>query len=465
LDPLKQTTAFGLLSAVLGRKLISPDLHDIMVKLVEMSIQANTNQIRQSAKSAVITYLANYDVKKKLSQIIDLYLAQLGYELETGRLMAADAIKSIITALGTRISPHAQFMFVSIAPHLVNDESQECRQALSGAISSLLKTLKDGEVDTLRSHVMSWFKAANKTHVQLASRLLVIFVDTLGVKIVKSELAIIKETLPKLLKDNDSVCIQALSLLLRIVRSETMVLFWESRDICVGIHSCMLHPHAWARLLASQLLGLHLTQLSEKPNLTWLQDDEIFKSVTLDSFEQLNLANSVNEEISVQILKNLVALTKHVLERRTNNLSLRFLLKKAVKISNLELTTSPNITVKRTLIFNYIAAVFLNANKGDVTEILKTVLPPLLREVSNAGGNTQLKKHSQEVLDLIKTQTDDEVFSRNVLEVQLEISNKRVDRTASRKQNLILNPAAAAKRKINQNEAKKRAKKARRLNN
>ena len=33
LDPLKQTTAFGLLSAVLSRKLVSPDLHDIMLKL------------------------------------------------------------------------------------------------------------------------------------------------------------------------------------------------------------------------------------------------------------------------------------------------------------------------------------------------------------------------------------------------------------------------------------------------
>ena len=33
LDPLKQTTAFGLLSAVLSRKLVSADLHDIMLKL------------------------------------------------------------------------------------------------------------------------------------------------------------------------------------------------------------------------------------------------------------------------------------------------------------------------------------------------------------------------------------------------------------------------------------------------
>lgn len=100
LDPLKQTTAFGLLSAVLGRRLVSPDLHDVMMRLVEMSIQAHSAQVRQSAKAAVMTYVANYELKKKLGRVIDVYVAQLGYEVETGRLMAADALKSIITTLG-----------------------------------------------------------------------------------------------------------------------------------------------------------------------------------------------------------------------------------------------------------------------------------------------------------------------------------------------------------------------------
>ena len=65
-----------------------------------MSITSNSSTVRQSAKAAVITYVGNYDLKKKLGRVIDLYLAQLGYEVEAGRLMAADAIKSIITTLG-----------------------------------------------------------------------------------------------------------------------------------------------------------------------------------------------------------------------------------------------------------------------------------------------------------------------------------------------------------------------------
>lgn len=65
-----------------------------------MSIISHSPSVRQSARAAVMTYLANYDLKKKLGRVIDLYLAQLGYEEESGRLVAAEAVRTIITTLG-----------------------------------------------------------------------------------------------------------------------------------------------------------------------------------------------------------------------------------------------------------------------------------------------------------------------------------------------------------------------------
>ena len=158
LDPLKQTTAFGLLSAVLSRKLVHPDLHGVITKLAEMSIQSHSTQVRQAAKSAVVSYVSNYELKKKAGTIIDLYVAQLGYQVETGRLMAADTLKSIISTMGVRIHAHAQFMFVSMAPHLINDESPECRKSVAAAMSALLSTLKEAGVDTIKKTVLTWFK-------------------------------------------------------------------------------------------------------------------------------------------------------------------------------------------------------------------------------------------------------------------------------------------------------------------
>ena len=35
-------------------------------------------------------------------------------------------------------------------------------------------------------------------------------------------------------------------------------------EICAGVSACFLHPHAWVRLLAAQLLGLYLAKLPNK---------------------------------------------------------------------------------------------------------------------------------------------------------------------------------------------------------
>jgi len=511
LDPLKQTTAFGLLSAVLTRRIVSPDLHDIMMRLVEMSIQSHSSQVRQSARAAITTYVANYDLKKKLNKLVDTYVAQLDYAVETGRLVAAESLKSIISIIGQEVDQQAQFLFVSMAPHLINDESEACRQAVASAITQLLRNVQNNQVTRLVDVVMTWFKGDNLGHCQLACRLFSIVIDTLGLQSLKSKLNLIEEKLPIFAKSTDSLAVQALSLLQRIVRSDKTDMFWKSNRICDAIHQSLLHPHAWVRLLSAQLVGLFLARGStssgelasengnDKPAScksggllpsNWLTGSNTvtdtgsgtLKSVILDSFEQLNLADNVTAELSVQVVKNLVALTKLAVICSTpsvcndtnllpNNsqLSLKFLLKKCVRIANHELASTPTLTVRRTLIFNYMAAVCLQLPVEALdTNLLKVIIPPLQREVSSGGSgeNSELRAHCQEVLELIKSRVgNDEVFTRTLLVVQLEISKRRGERAASRKQALIRHPHVAVKRRLQQNEAKRSAKKARKLRN
>ena len=83
-----------------------------------------------------------------------------------------------------------------------------------------------------------------------------------------------------------------------------------------------------------------------------------------------------------------------------------------------------------------------------------------LFEALVTGPLAELKQHCQEVLDLIKAQVNPDTFSEVYLEIQMNLSKKKGERAQSKKQNLILNPEAAAKRKIKMHESKKRAKKA-----
>ena len=166
-------------------------------------------------------------------------------------------------------------------------------------------------------------------------------------------------------------------------------------------------------------------------------------------------------ELGEQVIKNLVALARLLLLEGWKDVSqdttFQWMVKKVVKVANQELVSTPKITVKRTLTFSWVAAACLEASADDVESVLGFVLPPLHREV---GKDSDLKSYCQEVLDLLKTKVDPELFDSKYIEVQRTLAKKKGERAAQKKQNLVLNPKLAAKRKIQQNEAKKKAKKA-----
>jgi U3 small nucleolar RNA-associated protein 20 len=221
--------------------------------------------MRQSAKAALLAYITNYELKKKLANVLDFFVGQLGYELESGRLMAADCLRAIFnTCKAARLRPHAIYLFLSLAPHLANDESKECRQQVAAAVAALLLNTEPETRDSLRKPVLIWYRSTdNPAHVRLACHLLSVWVDTLGLAALRADMAAILQQLPGYLgsceaaAEADGLTIQALGLLLRLARSEPDLLMQPAGRAALWerVHAALLHSHAWVRLQAAQLLG------------------------------------------------------------------------------------------------------------------------------------------------------------------------------------------------------------------
>jgi len=483
LDPLKATTAFGLLTAVIGRKLHSPELHDIILKIMELSIQSSSSQTRTAARSVVVAYVSNYNLKKKLGKVFEFFVGQLNYELEFGRLSACEMLRSLIATLGSgKIEHQATFLFFGLSPQLVNEESPTCKKLVATTIGSLLSHCSQGTITKLLNSVLIWFQEENPGHCQLACHLLSIFNESLELKILKPHVEVILKKLPEhIVGETDHLSIQALNFALKLLSKDTeMDLFYIFSDQCIslwkGVHSSLLHSHSWIRTMSSQLIGIYLCQISSETivdnvlngSSTWLADIESIKTLILDLIEQISLLEEADSEFGTQILKNLVALTKvttqpkwfKVVQEGEVKVEFSWIIKKATKVANRELVTSPKLTVKRFSIFNFIAATVLDLPEDKLVSVLSIILPPLQREVTSNQNNSELKAHCQEILDLIKSKVDDDVFNPTYMEIQLNLSKKRTEKKNAIKQTLILNPEKAAKRKIQQNESKKRAKKA-----
>ena len=492
MDPFKATTAFGLLTAILNRRLESSnssELHDVMIKMVHLSIQSSSAQTRQSARSTLVTYVKNYKLKKKTGQILELYCAQLGYEHEFGRLSASESLRSLLTVIEAgKVDQQASFLFVSLCPHLVNDDSAACKKSVAAALSTLVKTVSHGVVEKLVQSSLTWYKSPdNLAHTQLACQLLAIFADCLAdtdrASIISCKLDTILSHLPSCLASHadteDHLMIQALTLVSRLLhiklvdcQMKSLVPVWRA------VHGCLLHSHSWVRLLSAQLVGLHLSQVSPESLAgqvmrpgegavdQWICQVATVRALVLDSLEQLGLLTGDDSDLGTQIVKNLLALVRLSLvegweaaqETSEDRVVFGWILKKSLKVANQELISTPTIIIKRKLVFNLVAAACLATDGKHIENVLRTILPPLHRAI--IGQNTELKQHSGEVVDLIKAQVEEEKFSEIYLEIQLNLAKKKGERAQSKKQNLILNPEAAAKRKIKQNLNKKKAKKA-----
>jgi U3 small nucleolar RNA-associated protein 20 len=81
----KETLAFTLLKAILDKKLMVDEVHEVMKKVAEISVTSESDEKRAATRPIVLTYLMEYPIGKKVDTLIKFFIAQLNYEEISGR--------------------------------------------------------------------------------------------------------------------------------------------------------------------------------------------------------------------------------------------------------------------------------------------------------------------------------------------------------------------------------------------
>ncbi|XP_076286265.1 small subunit processome component 20 homolog [Lasioglossum baleicum] len=360
-DNDKHATAFGLLKAIIARKMNFPEIYIVMEKVATLSITSELEHVRQQSRSVLYSYIMEYPLGKHLNKHIAFYLTQLNYEMQPGRLSALEMLHSIVTGFPVRtLVLKSGLIFVMASPSLVNDDDPTCRKLCAKCIKIMITRIPYNKRSKLFDIVLEWLRDTEVSHRSLAAQLCGIFVsvekDTFESRL--------KEVLPLVLKQfhakfddkeepgrfvklhtaaelkmqpnikdperlKDHHMFQVLQLLLKISANCTAFLKTEQykEAVCSFAEysqSLLAHPHAWVRLAASQMIGFILAALDIDKILDLLENPDkckaesgymyydpasIIRSLSLDLIAQL-LPDTTFEDLVDQTVKNLIFIAR-----------------------------------------------------------------------------------------------------------------------------------------------------------
>lgn len=176
-DAHKHATAFTLLKAILSRKLIVPEIHDVMEKVATLSITSDLIHVRIQARQVFHQFLMDYPLGKKLEKHLSFYLSQMNYELQPGRESALEMVNSIISSFPLSVlSKQCGLFFLTLGARLVNDDSPECRKMVAQCIGKMLSRLPNNDRDRLFNIGLLWLQDKKVSHRRLAAQLCGLFV-------------------------------------------------------------------------------------------------------------------------------------------------------------------------------------------------------------------------------------------------------------------------------------------------
>ncbi|KAG2115669.1 armadillo-type protein [Suillus cothurnatus] len=325
-DPDRQSTVFALLRAIVARRLIVPELYDVMADVSAILVTSQATQTRESARSLLLQFLLDYPQGSgRLQTTLSFFARNLSYEHASGRSSVLELLGALVNKFDSALlAKHAEMIFVALVLCLANDEDKSCREASASVLQSLIKRLGEDERKVFVGHLHAWSSQRGQAKLRaVAVQVYGLIIDALQKEASPHAAALFADVQQILddgiqsltLSDDDREdmdvdvewqspyqALLAVSKLLQTLPEHTLDAVKSIQDKLVPY---LLFPHAWVRSAACRLLGVFFafygsTPTLESPHLTL----QLMKDIAGKLCTQLKSSN-LDAPLGLQIVKNL----------------------------------------------------------------------------------------------------------------------------------------------------------------
>lgn len=326
----RQSTVFALLRAIVARRLIVPELYDVMADVSAILVTSQATQTRESARSLLLQFLLEYPQGSgRLQTTLGFFARNLSYEHASGRSSVLELLGALVNKFDSALlAKHAEMIFVALVLCLANDEDKSCREASASVLQSLIKRLGEDERKVLVGHLHAWASQQGQAKLRaVAVQVYGLIIDALqreasphAAALFADVQEILDDSIQSLtLLDGDGdgdgkdmdvdvewqppyQAILAVSKLLQTLPDHTLDAIKTTQDKLVPY---LLFPHAWVRSAACRLLGVFFafygpTPTLENSHLTL----QLMKDIAEKLCTQLKSSN-LDAPLGLQIVKNL----------------------------------------------------------------------------------------------------------------------------------------------------------------
>jgi len=327
-EPDRQGVTFNFLKAVLARKLIIPEVYDVLDGVAAIMVTNQTRSVRDLARGVYFQFLMEYPQGRgRLDKQLAFLVKNLDYVHQSGRHSVLEAVNLLCTKVGdSLIQQILGTFFVPLVMRLINDDSSECREMAGALLRKVLERADADNLSTFTGLMKSWLGQDRKPLlVRSALQIYGLYLDASPTSAEK-DLPFVTEKLQSIIQtastdqdvhwENLYFSLQTWAKI--VLLFPTTAFSADQAPVWASIYDCLPFPHAWVRLSAARLTGLlfaeyaakatlSTTPLSNGAGLTLSAEAMIHTARRTSSY--LN-SSELSEELGLQAVKNLLFLAK-----------------------------------------------------------------------------------------------------------------------------------------------------------